>query len=88
VSTVKKRRFFRFIDWKLQREEDSPTRHQFVCLGEAEDGTPCGAVGPVSEDFEEAQRWPFEHARGEPTHRSMAHVPVIPWNLSPKEEPA
>ncbi|MFC5663750.1 hypothetical protein ACFP3U_12230 [Kitasatospora misakiensis] len=61
--------------------------HRFRCVGEAEDGTPCGGEGPESSDFATAQKWPAEHLRDEQGHRSYEHVARTPWLMVPKEEP-
>ncbi|MGK4582016.1 DUF7848 domain-containing protein [Kitasatospora sp. HPMI-4] len=90
-EVVLKKRRFRFIDWTIRRADQEPdtppTTHRFVCLSEDEEGTRCGAAGPIEESFEQAQAWPFRHVRDEPSHRTFGHVPVIAWIISPKEEP-
>ncbi|MGE7439602.1 DUF7848 domain-containing protein [Kitasatospora sp. NPDC001175] len=85
------RKLFRFLDWTLtpDREPDAqPIQHMYRCLAEDEDGKPCGAEGPVHEDFKDAQKWPFEHIKEEQAHRSYAHVAVVPWLMVPREEPS
>lgn len=90
-GSTQRRRFFRFVAWTLRRADDEPdlppVQHQFRCLGEGEDGTLCDAEGPVSLDFEEAQRWPFKHIREQQEHRSYSHIAVVPWLMVPAKEP-
>ncbi|MFD8315945.1 DUF7848 domain-containing protein [Kitasatospora purpeofusca] len=84
------RQVFRFLNWTLQidLEPDRPPRmHRYRCLGESEDGTPCGAEGPESGDFATAQKWVAHHLRSEQDHRSYEHVTCTPWVVVPAEEP-
>ncbi|MFJ8430779.1 hypothetical protein ACIQ9P_05720 [Kitasatospora sp. NPDC094019] len=84
------RQIFRFIAWTLRTdlEPDRPPRmHRYRCVGEAEDGTHCGAEGPESSDFATAQKWPAEHLRKEQNHRSYEHIVRTPWLMVPAEEP-
>ncbi|WP_406086878.1 hypothetical protein [Kitasatospora purpeofusca] len=84
------RQIFRFLNWTLQidMESDRPPRmHRYRCLGESEDGTPCGAEGVESSDFATAQKWTAEHLRVEQDHRSYEHVVRTPWLMVPAEEP-
>ncbi|WP_344464115.1 hypothetical protein [Kitasatospora kazusensis] len=85
------RKRYRFLNWTIRHDnapDAPPTRHMFRCLGEEEDGRSCGAEGPVAADFQEAQRWPFEHLREHQDHRSFAHVAEVPWLMIPEKEPS
>jgi hypothetical protein len=82
------RSVMRFVNWTLRpdMEPDAPPiTHRFRCLGEAEDGTPCGAVSEASEDFTTARDWVFAHVREQPEHRSFAEVIDRPWLVYPSD---
>ncbi|WP_442973883.1 DUF7848 domain-containing protein [Saccharothrix sp. ST-888] len=59
----------------------------YRCLGEDENGKPCGAEGPVCDDFETAQRWPFDHIESKQEHRSYVHAAVPQSGPTPSPEP-
>ncbi|MFD0278156.1 hypothetical protein ACFVHB_30200 [Kitasatospora sp. NPDC127111] len=84
------RGLYRFLKWTLQPDvatDRPPAQHRFRCVGEAEDGTPCGAEGPASETFEDAQSWAFVHIDGHQDHRSYEHAYSAPWVVVPADEP-
>ncbi|MFF4408094.1 hypothetical protein [Streptomyces sp. NPDC001404] len=77
---------YAFFDFTISPDMDPdapPMLYRFRCLGEDDDGTPCGAESEESEDFEEARGWTFKHKKDQPEHTSYEEVLRRPWIMRP-----
>ncbi|MFE4516349.1 hypothetical protein ACFRMQ_19380 [Kitasatospora sp. NPDC056783] len=80
------RRIFRYLVWRLGPDPDRVATHLIFCEGEGENGTKCGADSGEHSDLEAVQKWPFEHAKQQPEHRSYGRLTYYPMVMFPTEE--
>ncbi|MCC3769739.1 hypothetical protein [Streptomyces sp. UNOC14_S4] len=77
---------FAYRNWTItpDLEPDAPpTKHRFRCLGEDDDGKPCGAESKECAGLEDARGWAFQHLQERPEHTSYEQVLCRPWVMRP-----
>lgn len=88
---IGRRQFFRFGEWTFTQDNgpDVPNQvHLMTCLGEAEDGTPCGGDSGERDTFDAVREWVRGHVQEHPDHRRFAQLSALHWVMTPEEEPA